>query len=1011
MITILVLLASCTRVSTPNNQVSLQLLGNMGELNQEANAYNLIQLSEIAGTSIAVKKEMLFSRLKGYKAFALVMEDREYTLKQNPFDPSILEVFVPDSIPVDVIYRAQIKGYTSSDQICESTVRDEITLAYVIIDKQPGENGTSLYQIETNVFISMRNVNVYVFDGSGNFIPPAYVESSEGLVYSTANFISARNASPDTSIGGTFEFLKDYEQFLEQVNPNRVRIEGSQIIVYPPMPIIYSLTIEASPTEGGDVSFDTSTWSDNDHCSVTEGTEIAFYARVKEGYNFIGWYDGENMISSELASSLVLGENKILLAKFEVITVSSIEITTEDGTKEVRIGKTKQLITHIQPENALDKTITWTIENLNEVSPREICATITQAGLLTCLALGNILVIASAGDGSGVQGFKEITVTNSPQLKNPLPENNAQQVPKDIDFSWEIDNDQRAVLGYDFYFGTSQDNLQKLNGELLTSPSFTLEGVDYNTSYYWQVRAVISNDGIQEEIISSVWNFKTSNTLEIHIIATQEDMNKGYFFIEFQENPKEITNRTYTFCRDTPLYDVLTIIESQEHQTGNTHEDNSISFITSDTKNNKYGYRINPIGNQNGFSTGFCDENIGIWDLYYTFPRLNTYLWDNILVVFDVPEEMNVYASWELYDHSKNGRAFQVFPSPYERPYLDDYHFWVCTWGNFHSEQITTYYDEKNLVLLGYETNTDTYFELADFMFGYAMQAFENALELMPKNTIIVILDSESPYYGGEGVGGYYLPNWMGDTIEPIRDPNAGNEISLDSPITLAYPNIGGLSTTAGHCVIHTNLVAFVDDWWPIEGIATYYQLYFLRLQEWFTQEMYEEGWKLHIDFYHNYVIPNEYDWILQGTGNVYPPPDHDQSTWIAYIKGGLFFYTIDQIIRETTGNELIDFMKFYIEGITGDNQYRIFSYDWFIESLTEYTGKDFQLFFDKFVFDKQPLPIRVIEDTIVIEEWNPSMVRVNRGTFMMGDETDDLREECSPSHQVTLTYDYLIGK
>jgi len=70
--------------------------------------------------------------------------------------------------------------------------------------------------------------------------------------------------------------------------------------------------------------------------------------------------------------------------------------------------------------------------------------------------------------------------------------------------------------------------------------------------------------------------------------------------------------------------------------------------------------------------------------------------------------------------------------------------------------------------------------------------------------------------------------------------------------------------------------------------------------------------------------------------------------------------------------------MKFYIEGITGDNQYRIFSYDWFIESLTAYTGKDFQLFFDKFVFDKQPLPIRVIEDTIIIDEWDPSMVRVN---------------------------------
>ncbi len=663
----------------------------------------------------------------------------------------------------------------------------------------------------------------------------------------------------------------------------------------------------------------------------------------------------------------------------KLVLVTAITVTGEGNEEIVQVGETLQMEVQILPLNASNKGVIWSVENAVGDSTRENLAEITQTGILTGLSGGTVIVKATAKDGSEVEGTKEITITPPPpELKNPTPDNNAQQVPKDIDFSWELDTHQRAILGYDFYFGTSQDKLQKMNEEILASESFTLEGVDYNTTYYWRVRAVISNDGTQEEILGPIWKFTTSNTLEIHIVATQEDMNNGYFFIEFHENPKETEDRTLFFIRETPLSNVLSIIQNTEYLPGNFQVDNTITFKTDKTKKNKYGYRIKPIGNQNGFSTGFCDENIGIWDLFYTFPRLETSHWENILVVFDVPQDMQVYASWESYDNSKNGRVFQVFPSPYDRPYLDDYHFWVCTWGNFHSEQITTYYDEKNLVLLGYETNTDTYFELADFMFGYAMQAFENALELMPKNTIIVMLDPDSPFYGGEGVGGYYLPNWGGEISEPERNPNAEDEMALDSPITLAYPNIGGLATTAGHCVIHTNLVAFVDDWWPIEGIATYYQLYFLRLQEWFTQEMYEEGWKLHIDFYHDYVIPNGYDWILQGTGNIYPPPDHDQSTWIAYIKGALFFYTIDQIIRETTGKELIDFMKFYIEGITGDNQYRIFSYDWFIESLTAYTGKDFQLFFDKFVFDKQPLPIRVIEDTIIIDEWDPSMVRVN---------------------------------
>jgi len=38
-------------------------------------------------------------------------------------------------------------------------------------------------------------------------------------------------------------------------------------------------------------------------------------------------------------------------------------------------------------------------------------------------------------------------------------------------------------------------------------------------------------------------------------------------------------------------------------------------------------------------------------------------------------------------------------------------------------------------------------------------------------------------------------------------------------------------------------------------------------------------------------------------------------------------------------------------------------------------------------------------------------LVKVNGGTFRMGDEVGDLREECRPVHRVKLTYDYWIGK
>lgn len=45
------------------------------------------------------------------------------------------------------------------------------------------------------------------------------------------------------------------------------------------------------------------------------------------------------------------------------------------------------------------------------------------------------------------------------------------------------------------------------------------------------------------------------------------------------------------------------------------------------------------------------------------------------------------------------------------------------------------------------------------------------------------------------------------------------------------------------------------------------------------------------------------------------------------------------------------------------------------------------------------------------VDESRVDFVLVRGGTFMMGDEVGDLHERCRPVHQVTLTYDYWIGK
>ena len=62
----------------------------------------------------------------------------------------------------------------------------------------------------------------------------------------------------------------------------------------------------------------------------------------------------------------------------------------------------------IAPEEATDQSVTWSIENITGE------AIIDQNGLVTAIAPGIIKVIASANDGSGITGEKDVLITEDP---------------------------------------------------------------------------------------------------------------------------------------------------------------------------------------------------------------------------------------------------------------------------------------------------------------------------------------------------------------------------------------------------------------------------------------------------------------------------------------------------------------------------------------------------------------------------------------------------------------------
>ena len=98
----------------------------------------------------------------------------------------------------------------------------------------------------------------------------------------------------------------------------------------------------------------------------------------------------------------------------KLVLVTAITVTGEGNEETVTVGETLQMITQIQPENASNKGVTWSVENGAGISVRENRATITQEGIITGLSAGTVVVKATTKDGSEVEGTKAITI--QPQI-------------------------------------------------------------------------------------------------------------------------------------------------------------------------------------------------------------------------------------------------------------------------------------------------------------------------------------------------------------------------------------------------------------------------------------------------------------------------------------------------------------------------------------------------------------------------------------------------------------------
>lgn len=130
-------------------------------------------------------------------------------------------------------------------------------------------------------------------------------------------------------------------------------------------------------------------------------------APTKEGYKFLGWYQG----SEKFDFSKEITENITLTAKWEKIdsgstggggAINVTNITLNYKKIYLKVGETKTVTAKVSPSNATNKTVTWSSSNNN-------IATVSN-GTITGKGTGTVTITASAG---GKSASVEVVVNQS----------------------------------------------------------------------------------------------------------------------------------------------------------------------------------------------------------------------------------------------------------------------------------------------------------------------------------------------------------------------------------------------------------------------------------------------------------------------------------------------------------------------------------------------------------------------------------------------------------------------
>lgn len=224
-----------------------------------------------------------------------------------------------------------------------------------------------------------------------------------------------------------------------------------------------------------------------------------------------------NVVVTEWIEGTIEGGKAYAEGEEPVVEVESISLNKT--TMELTVGGEETLTATVSPDNATDKTVTWS-------STDNSIATVDQNGKVTAVAAGTANIYATANDGGGVYGACEVTVkaaalTLTGEYRAWL-------------FNWDTgeDFDVRGNYSFAIEYGDNDtwgDIVAKYDwiytSSYANAPSGTIIHFTYSTD----------NGDIQAQLKHSNCSSDTYNLVDINSKVADLAAD-GYFFEHWEQN-------------------------------------------------------------------------------------------------------------------------------------------------------------------------------------------------------------------------------------------------------------------------------------------------------------------------------------------------------------------------------------------------------------------------------------------------------------------------------------------